>query len=76
MYYNNYYSPFHFFLGPIFMIAVWVLIIWGIISLVRHFSGSCHSNNKNESAADILKERYVKGEITREQFESMKKDIK
>jgi putative membrane protein len=56
------------------MIIVWGLIIWGIISLVKHFSG--HSVNKNESAIDILKERYAKGEITREQFELMKKDIK
>lgn len=74
-FYNDYYSPFHFFLGPIFMIFVWGLIIWAIISLVRHFSDH-HTVNKNESALDILKERYAKGEITREQFELMKKDIK
>jgi putative membrane protein len=28
-----------------------------------------------ENALDILKKRYVKGEITREEFEQMKKDI-
>lgn len=73
-FYNDYYSPFHFFLGPVFMTIVWGLIIWGIVSLVRHFSGN--SVNKNKDAIDILKERYAKGEITREQFELMKKDIK
>lgn len=72
--YNDYYSPFHFFLGPVFMIIVWGFIIWGTVSLVRYFSS--HTDTKNESAIDILKERYAKGEITREQFESMKKDIK
>ena len=74
-FYNDYYSPFHFFLGPIFMILVWGLIIWGVVSIIRHFSDH-RTANKNESALDILKERYAKGEITREQFESMKKDIK
>lgn len=73
-FYNDYYSPFHFFLGPVFMIIIWGLVIWGIVSIVRYFSN--HSTNKNESALEILKERYAKGEITREQFELMKKDIK
>ena len=73
-YYGNYGSfwPFHFF-GSIAMIAFWALVVAGIVWLVRQ--PSSHSSAGNHSALDILKTRYAKGELTKEQFESMKKDI-
>ena len=39
-------------------------------SLANIFSGS-----KNRSSREILEERFVRGEISRDEFESMKKDI-
>ncbi|MCF6257226.1 MAG: SHOCT domain-containing protein [Gammaproteobacteria bacterium] len=59
-----------------FSILFWVLIIAGVVFITRWF---LERNNKtasvNESALDVLKKRYAKGEIDRETFEQMKKDI-
>ena len=40
------------------------------------FFGKNHADpNSGESALDILKKRYAQGEISRTEFENMKKDI-
>jgi putative membrane protein len=66
--------------GMIFMIIFWGLIIVGFVLLIRwliqNTSGKAHSGvSTGSKAMDILKERYAGGEINRDQFESMKKDL-
>lgn len=75
--YGNNFYPMHSGLGPVFMIITWAFIIWGIISLVKYFSGHsrCEHNKDHDKSINILKERYAKGEITKEEFESIKKDL-
>lgn len=59
--------------GGIMMIVFWVLFIALIVWLVREVSGKNARSSSN--ALDTLKERYAKGEISKEEFESKKKDI-
>jgi len=60
--------------GGIMMIVFWALFIALIVWIVREVG--VRSTHSNSSALDILKERYARGEITKEQFETIKKDIK
>ena len=60
-------------LGVIHMGLFWVLAVLGIVVLVRWLAGG--PSDERPRAIGILKARYAKGEITREQFEQMKRDI-
>lgn len=62
---------------PFIMIAFWIVVIIGMVSLVRWLSRSDSGREmkSEDTALDILKKRYAKGEISKEDFERMKQDI-
>ncbi len=65
--------------GPIFMVIFWVLLIVLIVLLIRWLLSAGHAGNRDhvggESALEILKKRYARGEIDKEEFEAKKKDL-
>jgi putative membrane protein len=67
--------------GGIFMIIFWVFIIVGVVFLIKWLvhSPKAHSSpgltDNSASALDILKERYARGEIKKQEFEEKKKDL-
>lgn len=60
-------------------IIMWVLtiVVLGFLVFfgIRMFKSQSGAGAAREDPLTILKTRYAKGEITREQYESMKKDI-
>lgn len=61
-------------LGWLSMLVFWVLLILGVVALIRHLSGS-GSSKENKTPLDILKRRYARGEIDKNEFEEKKKDL-
>jgi putative membrane protein len=67
--------------GGIFMILFWIVIIGLGVWLVSRLTSSANSQPPSnsatspESALDILKKRYARGEITQEQYQAMRRDL-
>lgn len=61
--------------GWFMMIFWWGLIILGLVLLVGWIIRQTSQSNQGKSSMDILKERYAKGEISKEEFDEKKKDI-
>jgi putative membrane protein len=62
-------------LGPLFMLAFWALVIIGVVFLVRYLVRHGRAGGGQESALEILKRRYARGEIEREEFEAKRRDL-
>ena len=60
--------------GGLWMLLFWgglvALIVWGITSLTRR-----NDSTPKHDPLDMAKERYAKGQISREEYEQMKKDL-
>ncbi len=61
--------------GGIIMILFWVGLVALIVWVVMKLSKGGETSSKRDPL-DIAKERYAKGEISKEEFEQIKKDLK
>ena len=63
----------------ILMVAFWIAIIVGIFFFIRWIAKSSGSGSREakseDSATEILKKRYARGEINKEEFEEKKRDM-
>jgi len=58
--------------GFLFMLLFLGALIWLVITLIN----VSQSGKKDEDPSIILKKRYVSGEISKKQYEKMKKELK
>ncbi len=57
----------------IFMIIFIGLVVWGVFWLLK--ARGTGETRKTETPLEVLKKRYASGEITKEEFDQMKKDL-
>ena len=62
-------------LGMIFMFLFWGLIIALIVILIRQASSKSNSD-KDQSPVNIVKQRYAKGEISKQEFDRLLGELK
>lgn len=64
-------------LGWITMVVFWVMVTAGVVALVRWASSRVIPDRHDhpDTSLEVLRRRYAAGELTKEQFESMKRDV-
>ena len=55
------------------MIVFWIVVIWMILWIVKRSEGRFQKTEK--TPLQIAKERYAKGEITKKEFNDIKKEL-
>lgn len=60
--------------GILFWIVIIGLVLWVVRTLI--ISQGRRSNNQVDDAEAVLRTRYANGEISHEQFEQMKNDLR
>ncbi len=60
--------------GMLFMALFWVALVVGVVLIVKWLIAP-GGTSREDSALEILKKRYARGEITKQEFEERKRDV-
>ncbi len=63
------------FFMPILWIAGIGFIAWAVATGARHGESSGSDSTATPSALEVLKKRYARGEISKEEYEEKKRDL-
>jgi putative membrane protein len=61
--------------GGLMMLVVWAAVITGVVFLVRFLVRQGSRHEQAVDALEILKSRYARGELSREEYERMRRDL-
>ena len=58
----------------LFMLLFWVLVIGGVVLGIRWLATQGRES-RSDTALEILRQRYARGEINKEEFDAKKRDL-
>jgi len=75
--YNGYHMDGYGWGWGLLMMLFWALVVIAVVVLLIRGLTSGHNNqaSKDDDGLAIAKKRYAKGEITKKEFEQLKKDL-
>jgi putative membrane protein len=62
-------------LGSVWFVLFWGLIVWAILSVFSGGAGTSSDKEAGAPAIEIARRRYAGGEISKEEFEQIRKDL-
>ena len=57
------------------MLVFWAAVIVGIVLAIRWLVGQGRLGRPHDAALDILRQRYARGEINKDEFEAKRRDL-
>lgn len=57
------------------MLVFWAAVIVGIVLAIRWLVTQGKASHPTDAALDILRQRYARGDISKEEFEAKKRDL-
>lgn len=63
--------------GGLLMLVILAVIVWVVVVLAKSYTGGAPwtGSPREKSPLDVLRERYARGEIERDEFEQKKRDL-
>ncbi len=62
-------------IGPLVMVLFWVAVVAGVAFFVRFLVRRTGTAEGEDSALEIVRKQYARGEITKAQFEEKRCDL-
>ena len=59
-------------IGSVWFVVFWGSLVWAIFRLTEHRGHRAHGS---QSAIEILRQRYARGEIGKDEFDRIRRDL-
>lgn len=59
----------------VFMLLFWAVVIIALVAAIRWLMRQGREPRREDAALEILRQRYARGEIGREEYETKKRDL-